>query len=238
LLLSAYSKGNIMARMTVQQIMRQVAATVNQEATPPTEGSSEWSLWLDYINRAYQEWAEASDWETMRKRFFPGVTGVSMASVSLPDDYRKLAGAPRLHVDTEYGIEFPEALPEQTGLYSTQDKFVQIVGNHTDGWTMVFNPATLASGASLQIDYFSMPTSLASNIEIPITQDPQYLVDRTIGYIFEARSDPRFQIEENKARERLLNMIENANAAKYNSYASPNQLITPERKVGFRLGRD
>lgn len=227
-----------MAQMTVQQIMRQVSATVNQEATAPTEASAEWLLWLDYINRAYQEWSEANDWEALRRRFYPGVTGASLASISLPGDYRKLAVAPKLWVDTETGVDFPEVLPEQVGLYGTQDKFVKIVGNHTDGHTMVFHPGTLSSGASIQIDYFSTPTSLASNIEIPITQDPQYLVDRTISYIFEARSDPRFQIEENKARERLLTMIENVNAAKYNSYANPNQLITPERKVGFRLGRD
>lgn len=218
--------------------MRQMAATVNQEASAPTEGSSEWSLWLDYINRAYQEWAESTDWETLRRRFYPGVTGMSLASISLPDDYRKLAAPPIVHVDTQYGVEYGEALPEQAGLYNPEDKYVNIVGNHTDGWTMVFNPGTMASGASIQIDYFSMPTSLASNIEIPITQDPQYLVDRSIAYIFEARSDPRFQIEENKARERLLTMIENANAAKYNSYAGQSQMVTPERRMGFRLGRD
>lgn len=227
-----------MARMTVEQIMRQMAATVNQEASAPTEGSSEWSLWLDYINRAYQEWAESTDWEVLRRRFFPGVTGVSQASVSLPNDFRKLAAPPRLHVDNNYGIEFGEVLPEQESLYNPEDKYITIVGNHTDGWTMVFNPGTMASGASLQVEYFSMPTSLASNTEIPITPDPQYLVDRSIGYIFEARSDPRFQIEENKARERLLTMIENANAAKYNSYAGQSQMVTPERRMGFRLGRD
>lgn len=227
-----------MARMTVQQIMRQIASTVNQEAIPPTEGSAEWSLWLDYINRAYQEWAESNDWEGLRRRFYPGVTGVSLASVSLPDDYRKLASAPKVWGDTETGVDFPEVLPEQDGLYRISDKYVNVVGNQVDGYTMVFHPGTLASGASVQIDYFSTPTSLASNVEYPITQDPQYLVDRTIAYIFEARSDPRFQIEENKARERLMTMIENMNTAKYNSYANPNQLVTPERKVGFRLGRD
>lgn len=227
-----------MARMTVQQIMRQIASTVNQEAIPPTDGSAEWSLWLDYINRAYQEWAESNDWEALRKRFYPGITGSSSASVSLPQDYRKLANAPKIWGETETGTDFPQVLIEQEEMYDVDDKYVTVVGNQTDGYTMVFHPGTLASGASVQMDYFATPTSLASNIEIPITQDPQYLVDRTIAYIFEARSDPRFQIEENKARERLLTMIENMNAAKYNSYAGPNQLVTPERKLGFRLGRD
>jgi hypothetical protein len=103
---------------------------------------------------------------------------------------------------------------------------------------MVLNPGTLASGASLQVQYYSTPTSLSTNIDIPVTPDPQFLIDRAIAYIFEARSDPRFQTEENKAREKLLTMIENMNAAKFNSYAGANYLTTPERRTGFRLGRD
>jgi hypothetical protein len=227
-----------MAKMTVSQIMRQVSATVNQEATAPTDGSAEWSLWLDYINRAYQEWAEANDWESLRKRYFPIVSGVSLASVALPDDFNKLATSVKVWGETEDGVDFPEVMPEQIGIYQSSDKYMTVVGNHTNGWNMVFHPGTLASGASVQVDYFSTPTSLASSTNIPITADPQYLIDRTIGFIFEARSDPRFQIEENKARDRLLMMIENANASKYNSYSNPSQIMSPERKAGFRLGRD
>ena len=113
-----------------------------------------------------------------------------------------------------------------------------MVGNHTDGWNMVFNPATLSSGASLEFDYFSTPTSLVSNIEVPITQDPQYLIDRSIGFIFEARSDSRFQTQEFKARERLLTMVENANLSKYSSFAGSSRISNDTSRQNFRLGRD
>ncbi len=218
--------------------MTQIAATVNQEATAPSEGSSEWSLWLQYINRAYQEWAEANDWEALRKFYYPVITGMSLASVSLPFDFRKMAASPVVYGDTEMGTEYPEVIPEQQGVYGLNDKFFKTIGNHSDGFTAVLNPGTLASGASILFQYYSVPTSLASNAQVPVSSDPQYLVDRTVAYIFEARSDPRFQLEENKARERLLTMIENTNAAKFSSYAGPNFVSSPERKMGFRIGRD
>ncbi len=228
-----------MARMSVEEILKQIASTVNQEAIAPTEASAEWNLWIQYINRAYQEWADANDWESLRKRFFPSVEGAATASVAIPLDFRKLAGPPLLHGATsDNPTYFPENLPEQAALLPTTDKYIEMVGNHTDGWHMVFNPGTMASGASLEVDYFSTPTSLASNAEIPITQDPQYLIDRTIGLIFEARSDPRFQLEETKARERLLTMVENHNLSKYSSFAGQNRLLNDTVSQGFRLGRD
>lgn len=228
-----------MSRLTVDQIMTQVAATVNQEATAPTAGGAEYLLWLEYINRAYFEWSNANDWEALRKTFYPTVTGTSLASVALPLDFRKLAGEPILfNGDTAIGTPYSETTPEQQGLYGTEDRYITIRGNQADGFTMVFHPATLASGASLQVQYFSMPTSLASPAEVPAIGDAQFIIDRTIAYIFEARSDSRFQLEETKARERLLSMVENANLAKFNSYAGPNFVIGPERKQGFRIGRD
>jgi len=229
-----------MARLDIENIMTQIASTVNQEATPPIEGGSEWDLWLAYINRATFEWANANDWEVLRKTFYPSVAGVSMATVTLPLDYKKLAAQPVLYNgDEDFGTQYPEVLHEEERINNLEtDKYVRVTGNLSSGFSLVFNPATLASGASIAIQYFAMPTSLTSNAQVPLVTDSQFLIDRTIAYIFEARSDPRFQEAETKARERLLAMIENADMAKFNSYANPNFVITPERKQGFRIGRD
>ncbi len=231
-----------MARLTVSQIMQSIAATVNQEATSPSAGGAEWSLWLEYMNRGLQEWGEAADWEVLKKTFVPGVTGVSTATVSLPLDYRKMAAAPRLHtadmVNIE-GEEFPDIQEETKGLYKKTDKFVYETGDMSSGYSLIFHPGTLSSGASLEIPYYSVPTSLASPAQIPLVQDPQYIIDRTIAYIFEARSDPRFQQSETKAREKLLQMVEGLNDQKYNSYGTPQYVMTaPLKKMGFRVGRD
>lgn len=219
--------------------MTMVAATVNQEATAPTGNSAEYALWLSYINRAVDEWSESFDWEVLRKTFYPSVTGVSQASVQMPDDFRKLAGPVKLNLLNEARPkEIPHELPERVGLHNSTDEFLTVVGDTSSGHNLRFFPGTLASGASIVVEYFSTPTSLASSAQLTPVPDPQFLIDRTIAYIFESRSDPRFQLVENKARERLLTMIENANAAKYDSYSNQNYLLTPERKSNFRIGRN
>lgn len=228
-----------MARLTVDQIMKQIASTVNQEAQAPTAGGDEYDLWLEYINRALFEWAQATDWESLRKYYFPSVVGSSTATVPMPLDFKKLAAEPRLFAQGySEGIPFSEVLSEQTGMYKQTDQYVMTRGDMTNGFNIIFHPGTLASGTSLFIQYFSMPTSLASPAEVPIIPDSQFLIDRTIAYIFEARSDSRFQLEENKAREKLLSMVENNNAMHYDSYAGQNPVLTTTQKTGFRVGRD
>lgn len=227
-------------RLPISQILTRIASTVNQEATAPTTGGSEYNLWFEYINRAYQEWAESNDWEALRKYFYPSITGDSVATVSLPLDYRKMA-APVLLKNQgtgSWGTQYPDIIEEQRGLQATTDNFVYEVGDISTGMSLVFNPGTLSSGASIEIQYFSMPTSLASPADVPIVGDSQFLIDRTIAYIFESRSDSRFQTMEAKARDRLLGMIENENLSKFSSYNNPNPVINSLRKQGFRLGRD
>jgi len=228
-----------MSRLTVTKIMQSIAATVNQESTAPTAGGDEYNLWLEYINRALFEWANATDWEVLRKTFYPSVTIISGATIPMPLDFRKIAAEPRLYTDgIEIGIPFPEILPEQTGLHSEITKYITVRGDTSAGYNILFHPATMSSGASLEVQYYSTPTSLATTTEIPVIPDSQFLVDRTIAYIFEARSDSRFQLEENKARDKLLNMIENNNATKYDSYAGQNPVLSTMQKSGFRVGRD
>ncbi|MCK9371231.1 hypothetical protein M0R04_15065 [Candidatus Dojkabacteria bacterium] len=228
-----------MSKLSVNELMVEIASLVNQEAVAPTAGSAEWNLWLSYLNRGVFEWSNASDWEVLRKRFYPVVTGTTQASVSMPADFRKIAAAPRIYDGSiETGVEFPELLPEQEGLFASTDKYFQTTGDLSSGFSLVFHPGTLASGASLVIQYFSIPTSLASNAQYPLVTDSQFLVDRTIAYIFESRADARFQTSEVKARERLMAMVENANMSKYSSFANQNRTMDDTKKSGFRIGRD
>lgn len=228
-----------MARLSVAAIMQQIASLVNQEATAPTVASDEYNLWLAYINRALFEWSNATDWEVLRKSLFPIISGTSQATVSMPLDFRKIAAEPRLYdANTLTGTPFPEVLQEQIGLYGSTDKFITIRGDMSSGFNVIFHPGTLSSGTSLELQYYSMPTSLASSSEIPVVPDAQFLVDRAVAYIFEARSDSRFQIEENKAREKLLNMIENNTASHYDSYAGQNPVLSTLQKINFRVGRN
>jgi hypothetical protein len=226
-----------MSTLTVEEIMRGIASTVNQEASAPTFGSSEWNLWLQYLNRSYTEWSEAHDWDSLRFNYFPTITSEG-ASVSMPANFHKLAASPVIYGSIDRGELVPEIDVNDVDTQSLSSKYVVTVGNHATGFTIVFNPPTLSSGASVKIPYYASPEPLVSLLQVPITHDPQYLVDRTIAFILEARSDPRFQIQENKARERLLTMVENANVSRYNSYAGSNPVRTTLNRLGFRVGRN
>ena len=224
-------------RLTLSDILSQIASSVNQETTLPT--GDELTLWTAYVNRSIAEWANSYDWQELIKEYRPSITGTSVVTIALPTDFRKLSSAPVLWGAVADGEEWPEVIPEQQRLYSYQDRWVEIAGNPNGGYNVLWNPGTLSSGASISIRYFSMPTSLASPAQIPVLPDSQFLVDRSVAYILESRSDPRFQQTEAKARQRLLTMIENASAAHYNSYSNGGTpVISSMRRAGFRMGRD
>ncbi len=235
-----------MARQTVGTILQNIGATVNQDPTQPTDGGADFLLWLQFINRAQVEWAESFDWEVLKKHYYTTLiipSGGSMASVGLPLDFRKLSG-PVVNYSTGVagGETFQEILPERQLEYAPTDKWFYVFGDISNGYSLQWNPGSTtnigASGATLSITYYSIPTSLASATQYPVVPDSEFLTQRAIAYVLEARSDPRYQDEEQKARERLIAMVDNASIAKYNSYVNPIKVLTPENKQNFRLGRN
>lgn len=221
----------------VSEIQRRMAFTLDQSATAPTTGGSEWNVRLGAINRALEEWGHAYDWSGLKQGVFISITGVSQASISLPANFKKMVGFPVLFTGgVQGGQSWPQIESHEKPLYdSTQDYFF-LLGSRGQGHTMIWNPGTLASGASLYLEYYSFPSSLASPADLTPVYDPEYLVDRATAYILEARSDGRFQEIEDKAREKLLLMVDNENAK---SKAYKNRVETPEKLYyGFRIGRD
>jgi len=233
-----------MAAQTVSQIMSTIASTVNLDPSAPVLGSSDYTLWISFMQRAQWEWQEAYDWEETRTWFYPGITLITSASVgpatiSLPNDFYKVAGPPiNWTANNMNGIPWPEMLPEQRTLFSWSDKWFEVIGEQGGGYSLLWNPGTLSSGVSIEIQYFKVAPSLASAGQIPVMRDPQFIADRTIAYILEGRFDPRYQQVEAKARQKLLLMIDNQNAKKYGSFATPAYVTNATRKMGFRLGRD
>jgi len=226
-------------RKTVSEVMTQISSTVNQEATAPTTGDAEFNLWLQYLNRSQDEWSEAYDWEGSRVHYNPDIDEAQTSLVTLPHNFTKLAGPVLLYGQgTADPIEYNYVLDENTSMYSSLDKYVTVRGDIAIGKSLYFNPGTLASGASLYVQYFSTPTSLTTTTQYLTMEDSQFAVDRTIAYILEARSDPRFQIMESKARDRLVTMVDNANDEHFSSYAATSYIPSTLRRQGFRIGRN
>lgn len=222
--------------------MSNISSTVNQDPTQPTSGSADFLLWIQFINRAQVEWAEAYDWEVTKVLYHPTVatnTLSSFTSIGLPLNFRKLGG-PVINYSSGLngGETWPQELPEHVLEHADSDKFFTVNGDPSNGYYLLWSPGTLVSGASIEINYYSMPTTLTASNDVPIMPDSEFLVNRTVAYVLEARSDPRYQDQERKAREKLLQMIDNQNLDKFNPYTNPLPVLTPERRNHFRFGRN
>lgn len=218
---------------TVSEIQDRIATVIDQSATAPASSTAEFAWRLKFINRAYQEWASAYDWEPLRNELFLSPAG---ATIALPADFRKMAMEPILYGNSSnpQGDSWPEINPEKRNQYLTTDQYFYILGNR-ENFNMIWSPSTLVSGASLLISYFSFPTLLSSPSQSVLIPDPEFLVERTIAHVLEARNDGRFQQAESKAREVLLQMVDNENNKGLSNY---DPVQTTEEKMDFRFGRD
>lgn len=226
-----------MASDTLNTIQQKIATIIDQNTTVPTPGGTAWEVRRNYINRAIEEWGHAYDWDALRRTTYLSVTGDATATVSLPGDFREMSSFPvNYSSGVANGEQWPEIQPQEITQHDITTKYFYILGNRGDGFNLIWNPGSLSSGASVFIQYYAYPTSLASPASMSPVPDPEYLVDRAVAYIYEMRNDGRFQEVEAKAREKLLLMIDDENVK---SKAYRNRVETPEKLYyGFRLGRD
>lgn len=220
---------------TLTTLQQNIAITVDQSTDTPTIGGAEWELRRFYINRALKEWSEAYNWESLRRTTW--LSTPQGSTVSLPADFKKMAAYPVLY-SPQYtsGQQWPEIQPNEIMQHDSTEQYFYVLGNFAEGKSMIWNPGTLASGSSLFIQYYSVATSLASPGSISQCPDPEFIIDKAIALLYQSRNDQRFQLMETKARERLLQMIDNENEK---SRAYTNRIETPERLYyGFRVGRD
>jgi len=184
-----------MARQSIGEIFSHISSTVNQDPTQPVDGSTDFNLWMSFINRAQIEWAESYDWEELRKLYYPTISGTTTATIPLPADFRKMS-APVLNysVGIQDGQPWEEVPADRLAFKNiSSDRFFILTGDPFNGHFLQWYPATIASGASLAIPYYSMPTSLASATQYPVAPDSEFLAQRVIAYVLESRSDPRYQ---------------------------------------------
>lgn len=228
---------------TVDEIQSRAAGVVDQDQDTENITADDYALRLTYLNRRERAWAEIADWQSLYKEYHTLTSiGSGNTSVSLPADFRKLAGYPQITYDGTTTKNFPEVRGQDENQYlPTADQYVKILGNPHDGYTMKVNPGVtggqLASGASIYIPYYSIPTSLASPANQVTCPNPDYLVQGIIADVWEAREDTRFQQAKAEANLILQNLLEKEFT---HSEASADDRVKTyeETRYGFRLGRD
>lgn len=179
---------------------------------------------------ALLEWQEAYDWQCLYKEYNVLVsTSTGNASVALPADFRKLASFPLVA-----GEQHTETRPQEAGRYGTTDKRVEVLGNPYLNYTLRVYGVTIASGASVKVPYYASAGSLATTTDIVPIPNPDYLVKRTLAYIYESNEDARFPQAKLDAERILGSLIDYENV--FSEASDSDHVKSVDERSGFRLG--
>lgn len=229
--------------INVTEIQNRIAAIVDQSATAPTEGGTDWATRLKYINIANSEFGQLYDWQCLFKEYNTQTsTSTGNVSVALPQDFRKLASFPRIVSDGSNSTDFAEIRPQERSHKLSSDKFFYFLGNPASGYTMVINSGNsngqLPSGASIYISYYASAGSLASGMDTPVVPDTDFLVKRAIALHWQASDDARFSNAQSEAEKIMQRMLERESVFSEANNDESRIRTIEEKRHGFRLGRD
>jgi len=221
----------------LNDIIVKVSAIVSQ-TLDVVNTSDEYSLWKLYINMAQREWAETYDWQSLYREYntltTTAGTDANGTTIALPSDFRKLAGFPKIMADGETTNEYGQIDPQKKEMMASDEHYCYILNNGSSNY--LFANGTIVSGASIFISYWKSPASLVSPADVVDCPNPDYLVQRTIAYIWESREDSRFPEAKAEADKILARLLENENTQ---GYAYDQTILTPEKKsFSFRIGRN
>lgn len=203
---------------TVQNVLQDVAAYVNQDPTLPED--TELQTFVRYIDQSQQEWGEAYDWDMLRR--------TSTGQGSLSTYFNKLLSH-IYDVSTNPDTVYPVIKPEERFEKLTTDKYAYIMGDPVAGYTLTVN---YASTASIHYDWKAFPTALATITDVPTCPSQEYLTKRTIAFVLESRSDTRFPQVRADAQ-----LILNRLIANQDSSIGRRQVGLWTRKDGYIIGR-
>jgi hypothetical protein len=193
---------------SLESILKRIGGYVDQEVETPT--GSDLTSRKDYVNRALFEWANSYDWDSLNQTYNFTISAVSTVSLALPTNFKKPMSALYDFVTnppTEYAI-VPK---DERFTYQLNEEYSYLDGDDSDGYFLIV-PKGLASGASIVMDIQVYPSALASLTQIPPMKNTDYLVQRAISLVLEARGDARYPIARAEADRILANSIEVQNA--------------------------
>lgn len=225
----------------VTEIQNRIASLVDQSSTAPDVGGDDWNLRLKYINMAQNEAFDLYDWGFLFKEYSTQTSTISgNTSISMPNDFRKLASFPRICFS---GVDdqFPEVRVQERFKKLSSDRFVYFLGSGA-GYTMVvhagLSDGQLPSGASIYVPYYSSGASLTTGSDVSMIPDPEYLVKRSVAMLWEAREDDRFPQMKAEADKLLQRLLERENVFSEANNDESQIRTVEEKRFGFRLGRN
>ena len=226
---------------SLDNTISRIGAFIFQDEDTSNIETTTYSLLKEMVNRRQRKWAEAYQWPVLYKEYGTKTsTNSGNVTISLPSDFRRIASYPKITYDGATTEEFPEIDPNTQGQYlRSRDNFMYILGSEGAGFNMVVNPATssgfIASGASIFVPYYSIPSSLASPANTITCSDPDYLVQGVLADWWTSREDNRADAALVEADMILKNLITNETTP---SIASADDRVktVDETKYGMRWG--
>jgi hypothetical protein len=214
-----------------------IANEVDQSATAPTVGGTDWTIRLSLMNRSLIDWRDSNDWESLKKVHNGRVSVAGGASYVLPTDFNKLDGFPLIVWDGTSVSQFPVIDPSKNSQHYDDDRFVNVFTNDRDTKVMYIHSGTLSSGASVQFTYWKSPMTLSSASDIIEVPDPTFIVQRALYYLYKGREDGRFPEAKVESEKIMARMIENESSRGI-AYEDRSILTGNQSYNSFRIGRD
>lgn len=185
---------------TLEEILIDSYANTDLLAEVPT--GAELSTRVLFSKRAVREWEDAYKWRQLKAEYSP--TYASLASLALPN-FKYLDGVPVEVVGEGVYEQYPEINSTDRFNKSSDEKYCYIVGNDASGWAINFNGINLNATTIIPyIRHASMMATLTDVCEVP---DAQFVTNRVISYVFQARNDERFSIVQGEGNRLLKNMV-------------------------------
>lgn len=223
-----------MARFIVNDVLNDVAVIVDQDPTLAT--GTDLSVRIQLADQAQREWENNYQPKELRQnQFAPSIT-LSMTSLALPTNFKKLMSRP-FNMALTAGNDYEEIRPEeayQRFILDANNRYCYVAGNDVAGKYMVFNPA-LPSGASILFDYQMYPSSLATVTDTVTCPSRTFMYKKIIAKIYESRADTRFPQFNSEADSALANMMAEEAAP---SRGYQNQTRNQYDRQNFRIGQE
>ena len=185
---------------TLQDILLDSASYLDLDATLPT--GTELTTRVRFSKMAVREWGDAYKWRQLKTELNP--TLGSFASLAL-SNYRFLDGPPMEYLSTSTYQSYPEIAPSDRFDKNIDDKYSYVTGNDSEGWAIHISGINV--NATLSIPYIRQPSTMSTLTDICEIPDTQFVTERVISYVLQARNDERFPIVVAEGNRLLKNMV-------------------------------
>lgn len=183
---------------TLANILADCNAYIALDPTVPT--GTDLTTWTDYANLAVLKAAAKTPWNQFHQSVVQATSGgptyATLASISLPANFREFAVAPQVDSGGSFS-SYVQIDPTERYAKQPNDKYCYLLGNPSGGYTVVFN--ALAANATLYMDFQRFPSGMATLTDVCELDDDTYVVEQVKSYVLQARSDDRFPVVEDNA---------------------------------------